>query len=177
MLKRQRKTVELTSLLDLLFVMIFLSLLQTKNPPAKAEPEVAQKPKEETPAEVKPVEVKPKTATILPVTAIFHFYGVNNNPDQPVGTYAMNGTFDKKSGELALGGVSWISRPEGYDMVPLKGRINGAANSFTGKIDFQDCEEFTLKRKSKIAGSDIAGEWAGSYVCFQGETGLTLTIQ
>lgn len=172
MLKRQRKTVELTSLLDLLFVMIFLSLLQTKNPPAKAEPQVTQKPKKET-----PVEVRPPPAAILAVTAIFHFYGVNNNPDQPVGTYAMGGTFDRKTGELALGGVSWISRPEGYDMVPLKGRINAAGNTFTGKIDFQDCEEFTLRRKSKIPGSDIAGEWTGSYVCFQGETGLTLTIQ
>jgi hypothetical protein len=184
MMRRYRRpTVQLTSLLDLLFVMIFLSLLQTKNPPAPTEdkpatPVTEAKPPapitEKVAAPTAPAPEKPAKIT---VNAIFHFYSTPRNQQVPTGTFAMNGTFNQQNGQLELGGVSWINRPEHYDMIPLKGKIDAAGATFTGRIEFQDCEEFTLKRTSKISGSSIAGKWEGKYICSQGETGLTLTLQ
>lgn len=173
MKRLKRGTVQLTSLLDLLFVMIFISLLQTKMMPPviEAPPVVAQEPKPTAPKPTAPKSTK------VSVTAIFHFFAPASNPRLPTGTYAMQGSFDAKDGSLALGGVSWINRPPGYDMVPLKGEISSDGTTFTGRIEFQGCEVFTLRRTSQISQSFIAGKWEGSYFCTQGETGLTLTIQ
>ncbi len=167
MIKRYKKpTVQLTSLLDLLFCMIFVSLLQSKTPPVK-----------ETKVEETPVSPTTKPLDIKSVTGIFHFYKTPNNTSVPTGTYAMSGVFDEKTRELRLGGVSWINRPEGYDMVPLKGSISENNQEFRGRIEFQDCQNFTLKRTTQISGSSLAGKWEGIYDCLQGETGLTLTLQ
>ncbi len=166
--RRKRPTVELTSLLDLLFVMIFLSLLQTKTP---------------TPVEAKPVEKKTQApvveaskpkAQIVAVNAIFNFYPTQSNPSLPSGSYHMNGTFDEATGQLQLGGSSWIKRPANYDMVPLKGNIDKATNTFRGRIEFQGCLEFVLRKET--ADQSFRGSWSGTYNCTQGETGLTLTI-
>lgn len=179
--KRKKPTVQLTSLLDLLFIMIFISLIQSKQLPymvtldtesTKMEtPEVEVKETERPPPEPKPQPV------VESITAIFHFYATSQNPDVPTGTYAMEGTFNNDTGELRLGGVSWINRPRGYDMVPLNGEIAPNAAELTGRIEFHGCEQFTLRRTSQISNSHIAGKWEGSYLCTQGETGLTLTIQ
>lgn len=181
MRRLKRGTVQLTSLLDLLFVMIFISLLQTKMmppvieaPPAVVEAPAPAQPKTKEEAKPKPAPPKP---TKVSVTAIFHFSAPASNPRLPTGTYAMQGSFDSKDGSLALGGVSWINRPPGYDMVPLKGEISSDGSTFTGRIEFQGCEVFTLRRTSQISNSFIAGKWEGSYFCTQGETALTLTIQ
>ena len=162
MLKRSRKaTVQLTSLLDLLFVMIFISLMQSKNVP------VTQK-KEQT----KVSKIAPNP--IVSIGAVFKFYPTASNPSIPSGSYRMQGTYNNKTGELRLGGLQWIDRPAGYDMVPLSGVINLTRHEFSGSIEFQDCEKFILKRQG--AGSDYKGSWQGSYFCFQGETGLTLEL-
>ena len=172
MKRRKRPTVELTSLLDLLFVMIFLSLLQTKAPPAPAPEAKAEEKKVEAPT---PVPVKEKPAPkIVAINAIFNFYPTTKNPTLPSGSYHMNGSFDESSGELKLGGSSWIKRPENYDMVPLKGSIDKATNTFRGRIEFQGCLEFILKKEA--ADESYRGSWSGTYNCSQGETGLTLTI-
>lgn len=173
----KRPVVQLTSLLDLLFVMIFVSLLQTKSAPSKAKTQAktppASRAKPKNKQKTEPAKPAPK---VVPVTAVFHFYATSRSPNVPTGTYSMRGSYDKETGDIELGGTAWINRPAGYDMVPLKGKI-GNNETFTGRIDFQDCEQFTLRRTKRIPGSDIGGNWKGSYVCFQGETGLTLTIQ
>lgn len=170
MRRLKRGTVQLTSLLDLLFVMIFISLMQTKIvPPVIEVPPVVVEEKKTEQAKPRPTKV--------PATAIFHFYAPASNPRVPTGTYAMEGTFDAKDGSLRLGGVSWINRPAGYDMVPLSGVISSDGATFTGRIEFQGCEVFTLRRTSQLSHSFIAGKWEGSYFCTQGETALTLTIQ
>lgn len=182
---RKRPVVELTSLLDLLFVMIFVSLLQTKAPQAKNETKPDPKPVETAVAQsepkAEPIEVVKEPAPkpepiIVPITAVFHFYATARSPGTPDGAYSMRGEYNRENGSLSLGGTSWIKRPAGYGMVPLKGVI-GAGESFTGQIEDPGCAQFTLKRTERIGNSDIAGKWEGSYFCAQGETGLSLTIQ
>jgi hypothetical protein len=168
MRRRRRPTVELTALLDLLFVMIFLSLLQ-----AKSQPPVESKPVEpETKAPM--AEQAAPTPKIVSVSAIFNFYPTKSNPTLPSGSYHMNGSFDEATGQLQLGGSGWIKRPENYDMIPLKGSIDKATNTFRGKIEFQGCLEFVLRKET--ADQSFRGSWSGTYNCTQGETGLTLTI-
>ena len=171
--KRPRRTaVELTSLLDLLFVMIFVSLMQQKNvtetppPVVKVVTEETQTTKAATPQKVN-----------FSITATFNFYGTAQNPNLPRGSYVMQGTYSTKTKELKLGGVGWLERPESYDMVPLSGVINESGTLFTGRIEFIGCEKFTLKRESKGSASPLSGEWKGSYDCSQGLTGLTLSIE
>ncbi len=177
MYKRLKKsTVQLTSLLDLLFVMIFVSLMQQKS----ATSEQAQAPTPvPTPVVQATPEVRPtvvSTPTYYSLQAKFNFYATPSNPGLPTGTYLMQGSYDMKTGRLQLGGVSWLERPTNYDMVPLSGEINPNLETFVGRIEFQGCKKFTLSRVKKGNGSPISGEWKGTYDCTQGETGLTLTI-
>lgn len=167
--KSKKSTVQLTSLLDLLFVMIFVSLLQQKT----ADTKVESKPVK---VEAK-VETQKVQQTKFSVSAVFQFYGTNSNPNLPSGKYLMEGRYNKKDGKLSLGGVGWIDRPKNYDMVPLSGMINGQEDTFVGRIESIGCNNFTLKRKAKNSGSPIAGEWIGTYDCSQGATGLTLSIK
>jgi hypothetical protein len=170
----KRPVVQLTSLLDLLFVMIFVSLMQTKGAPPKAAETPKEAPKVETPA---PAPKEAIQTGKIAVNATFNFFAPASNPGLPEGSYAMEGTFNQDTGFLQLGGVEWLNRPANYEMVPLKGTIDSAREVFTGNIEFPDCREFTLKRITKGSGSPIAGKWKGSYVCSQGETGLILTFQ
>ncbi len=168
--RRPKKTVvQLTSLLDLLFVMIFVSLMQQKAPQAVKE---EMKKKEIT----TPVTQKSTQQTKFLVEAEFHFYRTQSNPNIPDGKYLMQGTYDKQTGALKLGGVGWIEKPQHYDMVPLSGKIGPSEKTFTGRIEFQSCQEFTLRRTSSQGSSPISGKWEGSYQCAQGSTGLTLSI-
>ncbi len=186
--KTKKTTVQLTSLLDLLFVMIFVSLIQQKSAaPIKVET-VAEKKvvEQEVPPVAKPI-IKPTAkpistpAPIKPtrytVRATFNFYGTPNNKALPRGSYVMQGQFDEKTRKLQLGGSHWIERPKHYDMVPLSGEINTANNEFRGRIEFQGCQEFTLKKVAQSGDKAISGSWKGEYSCSQGPTGLTLTIE
>lgn len=183
--KLKKPVVQLTSLLDLLFVMIFVLLLQSKAPPTKGEPAPKAEPvakvetpkKIEQPKKIEPVPPKPVKPTKISMGAIFHFYATAKSPSVPTGIYSMQGSYNTKSGELKLGGTNWVKRPNGYDMVPLSGVIDEKAGTFTGRIEFQGCKEFTLYRTLNNTGSPVAGKWEGSYTCSQGETGLTLTLK
>jgi hypothetical protein len=164
-MRYRRPVVQLTALLDLLFIMIFVSL----NHQTKAEPEVK--------APVPEVVQEAPTPKEYSVAAEFHFYGTDQNPNIPVGAYAMKGTFNPANGKLQLGGTNWINQPRDYDMIPLNGIINKNQTHLKGSIEFSGCKEFVLMRASKEKGSEIAGDWIGKYVCLQGETGLTLKIK
>ena len=189
--KIKKPVIQLTSLLDLLFVMIFVSLLQTKSTPTQAEskkppaprPAPVQKPVEK-PVQKKVVAKKPAPAkpVVVAVNAVFHFYPSASSPNIPSGKYAMGGQFNSKTGELQLGGTSWISRPKGQaanieiDMVPLSGVIDSSNRTFTGRIEFSNCREFNLYKVEEFSTTPISGKWEGTYTCLQGTTGLTLTI-
>lgn len=177
----KKTVVSLTSLLDLLFVMIFVSLIQQKNITKDMKPIKKIGKTTFIKTKVKPKKtVKKPTPPILKtytVEAIFYFHPTNSNPSIPSGTYNMKGSFDEKSRKLALGGVSWVNRPKNYDMVPLSGKIEKGDSLFVGRVEFPGCKMFTLKRIKTISHSPISGTWEGIYECTQGSTGLTLTIQ
>ena len=164
----KKSTVQLTSLLDLLFVMIFVSLLQQKP--------VTEAPKVKTPVKQEIAKSKAPVLKTIPLEAQFYFYGVNSAPNIPQGKYLMQGSYNQKTGKLRLGGVGWLERPKNYEMIPLSGTIGSSKKTFRGRIEFQTCKEFTLQRISTEGSTEISGKWKGSYVCAQGATGLTLTI-
>ncbi|PIK15737.1 hypothetical protein [Halobacteriovorax sp. JY17] len=164
----KKSTVQLTSLLDLLFVMIFVSLLQQKP--------IAEAPKAKAPAKQEIAKTKTPILKTIPLEAQFYFYGTNSSPNIPQGKYLMQGSYDQKTGKLRLGGVGWLDRPKNYEMIPLSGVIGTSKKSFRGRIEFQTCKEFTLQRISNEGSTEISGQWKGSYICAQGATGLTLTI-
>lgn len=170
----KKQTVQLTSLLDLLFVMIFVSLIQQKEVTQKSPAKTAKVPVKKAPIKK---EISKPMQTFFTVRATFNFYGTNSNPSIPNGSYIMSGSFDKKNGELKLGGVGWVKRPANYDMVPLMGVIDSSQKFFKGRIQFQGCKEFILERKTISKATPISGDWVGSYNCSQGATGLTLTIK
>lgn len=172
---RKKPVVQLTSLLDLLFVMIFISLSQqkstveTKTKVVTKTVTVIKAPKVETPS-------KPKKV-VHSIKALFNFYATAGNPGIPEGTYRMSGIYNSETGELSLGGMEWVVQPKNYDMVPLKGKVESSQDFFTGRIQFQGCKQFSLRRESKGSGNPISGTWKGQYDCSQGVTGLTLTIE
>lgn len=168
--KRQKRVVELTALLDLLFMMIFISLAQSKQVPPKVE---TAETKIEKTSEAKAQEPQGRVA----ISAIFHFHAAASNPGIPEGKYRMEGTFNYDTGSLSLGGSAWIDRPQNYDMVPLSGTINHERDMFKGAIEFPHCTQFTLRKVSSTSTSPVSGVWKGEYNCSQGDTGLTLTIE
>jgi hypothetical protein len=170
--KNTRKTtVQLTSLLDLLFVMIFVSLLQQKKidpVPVKAKPVKTVVKKTKTP----PV----KKQVLFSLSAQFNFYGTANNKALPAGSYKMQGRYNDKTGELQLGGISWINQPANYDMAALSGKVNSSKDKFSGRVELGGCKQFTLKKIKAGGKTPISGQWMGTYDCSQGLTGLTLEI-
>jgi hypothetical protein len=176
--KNKKTTVQLTSLLDLLFVMIFVSLIQQKNIQQKVEEKKVTKTEvvKTTVVKAEKVTVETPVPQKEPIPAVFEFYATANNPGTPEGSYEMQGTFDEKSGKVNLFGANWIKRPTGFDMVPLNGLVDDAKSSLRGKIDSPWCKTFKLSRMKINPGNSISGIWKGVYDCGQGSTGLTLTI-
>jgi len=180
--KLKKPVVQLTSLLDLLFVMIFVLLLQSKAAPTKAEPTPKPEPKPIAKVEPKPEpKPTPKPKKVVPkifaLEAVFHFYATAASPNVPTGIYAMQGSYNAKNGRLSLAGTKWVKQVPNFGMVPLSGFIDEKTGTFTGRIEFQNCEEFSLYKTQSDTGSPVAGKWEGTYTCGQGETGLTLTLR
>lgn len=113
----------------------------------------------------------------MAINAVFEFGPSQYNKEIPKGAFGMKGSFDHGSREFSLKPVKWINRPENYEMVEMTGKVNAEGTSFTGKVNFDDCKEFILKRMSRNGSSLISGKWEGSYICAQGVTSLKLTIK
>lgn len=171
----KKSVVQLTSLLDLLFVMVFVSLLQQKNIPVpnlKKEPVKAK-------VVVKPILKKPETPKLQNalVGATFNFVANSNSAQAASGAYRMQGTFDAESRNLSLLGQKWLDKPnDNYGMVPLEGQLSEDFKTFTGRIQFLGCKPFTLRKTLAIGTKPYSGKWEGKYDCAQGLTGLVLTI-
>jgi len=62
----------------------------------------------------------------------FIFGPSQNNPDIRNGSFSMNASFDTTSKSLILTAKDWIERPEGYEMINIKGTISN--NTMSGGI-------------------------------------------
>jgi hypothetical protein len=178
--KCKKTTVQLTSLLDLLFVMIFVSLIQQKTAPVKTTPKPSPKPVV-VKTVVKKVE-KQKLAQLpklkqFSLSAEFTFYATATNPNVPRGSYTMRGEYDEKTRDFKLFGIRWIDRPDGYVMTPIVGNLQTGDTQIKGKIDFPQCQIFTINKTANGDSNPISGTWEGTYDCGQGITGLTLKIK
>ena len=170
--KRAKKgAVSLTSLLDLLFVMIFVSLLQQKEVTPLPVEETKEKIVEKTP-EVKPTKIES-------ITAEFFFQGVSL-PYQ--GRYSMKGFVNNETGMINLSTLAWINKPTlqnkniEVDMVALSGKLSEDKMSMNARVAYIGCKEFKINKVSGTTSS-LVGEWKGTYVCREGSTKLTLTIK
>ncbi len=83
------------------------------------------------------LELRWTSATELEAEFDFH-----HAPTGVRGRFRMRGT-RAASGLIQLAPLSWITRPEGYEMVAMHGRI-GADGVFRGRIDHAACGEFTV---------------------------------
>ena len=177
--RRKRPAIQLTSLLDLLFIMIFVSLIQSQSL------SIQDRELDESFEIIEDIEVHidvnlpedvNEILTPYQVHAIFHFYPVDKGT-MSEGKFKMIGHYDPSIRKLELVGKRWLERPEGYDMVPLSGVLADSGSIFSGKIDFPGCEQFYLTRTQGEDLERIVGQWQGTYICSQGETGVSLTIK
>jgi hypothetical protein len=109
-------------------------------------------------------------------SATFNFYPLTSNPNVPVGSYTMTGTYHSAA-KIVLHGHKWILHPPGFDLVGLTGKITG--KRFHGTVQGTDCTTFSLtKPAGHPARANVIGTWKGEYFgCGQGTTGLRLVIK
>jgi hypothetical protein len=74
-----------------------------------------------------------------------------------MGEYLMQGTYNKKTGELKLGGVGWLNRPKHYDMVPLSGKLAAQGKLLLEELSFKPvrslpCKERRHQREHPLVG-------------------------
>jgi hypothetical protein len=94
-------------------------------------------------------------ATPSSLNATFRFLPVATNPNVPDGVFSMRGTYDARSGAVALHGESWIVRPADYEMVDLTGALERTSNAIaiSGQVHFppapEGCTSFRVLRDGK----------------------------
>ena len=172
--KLKKKTgIQLTSLLDLLFLMVFLSLLQTQVPSGPTQQKVEEVLAETAPTKrlTSPEPAKAPRSPNEELRAQFEF-----RSGTTYGQFLMRGKFDPQKNSMKLVGIQWVERPPQYDMVPLEGTFNSDFRSFSGQIDSANCSQVQLQKKEGPSGGP-QGVWVGSYTCLQGSTDLALTIE
>ncbi len=76
------------------------------------------------------------------------FFALPENPDVPSGSYKVEGSFEPRSHGFTMKGVSWITRPSGYQMVDASGTLSSDGTRIAGRIEFIGCTDFMMTRKS-----------------------------
>lgn len=67
--------------------------------------------------------------------AVFHFFGLPENPRVPEGCYTMTGTFSRTSGNLTLTGVRWLKSPgPRFVMVGIQGTVDADGRNLSGNV-------------------------------------------
>jgi hypothetical protein len=66
--------------------------------------------------------------------ALFHFYGLPENPGVPEGCFSMSGFFDPASGVLNLTAGAWIVRPHNFMTANVSGNLDPTGQILTGRI-------------------------------------------
>jgi hypothetical protein len=87
------------------------------------------------------------------IKATFSFGPLPENPDVPKGLYEMRGTFDPSTRSVILHGARWISEPDGYVMVDLKGRVAQTGQNISGVVPgLAGCTNFEIWRAAELIG-------------------------
>ncbi len=82
----------------------------------------------------------------LQLEAQFRFYALPENPRLPSGAFELTGTYDPALGILDLYPSKWVERPEGYDLVGVKGVLDDDGQSLKGALDGVGCGAIMLRR-------------------------------
>ena len=79
------------------------------------------------------------------VEGIFLFYPTQSNLNAATGRFIVRGSYFS-DGSLILGGGAWIERPDGYDAVSLRGKVDSALNTFSGVVPECFNTAFSVKK-------------------------------
>ena len=93
--------------------------------------------------ETKVPEVQPEH---LQIEAQFRFYALPENPRVPTGAFELTGTYNLALRILDLYPSKWLERPEGYDLVGVKGVLDEDGQSLKGALDGAGCGAIILRR-------------------------------
>jgi hypothetical protein len=77
------------------------------------------------------------------------FYPLPEEPNLPRGRFTIAGTFDIASRILVIHGVSWLERPQGYEMVDVTGMLSVDGRTVVGTIDSASCSDFRVLFEGK----------------------------
>ena len=91
--------------------------------------------------ETKVEEVQPDHQQI---EAQFRFYPLPENPGVPTGAFELTGTYNLALRILDLYPAKWLERPEGYDLVGVKGVLDEDGQSLKGALDGAGCGAIML---------------------------------
>jgi hypothetical protein len=72
----------------------------------------------------------------------FAFFPLPDNPRVPKGRFAIEGSFNPKSGRVDIKGAKWIEQPTNYRMVDLHGVVSDDGSAIDGKVEFTGCSGF-----------------------------------
>jgi hypothetical protein len=87
----------------------------------------------------------------IQIAARFHFYALPENPAVRSGEFELSGTFDPDLGLLDLYPSKWIDRPDGYNLVGLRGMLEEDRQGLKGAIDAAGCGAIVLRRAADAA--------------------------
>ncbi|HAH65799.1 MAG TPA: hypothetical protein DCL72_10075 [Rhizobiales bacterium] len=87
----------------------------------------------------------------IQIAARFHFYALPENPAVQSGEFELSGTFDPDLGLLDLYPSKWIDRPDGYNLVGLRGMLEEDRQGLKGAIDAAGCGAIVLRRAADAA--------------------------
>ena len=79
------------------------------------------------------------------VEGSFSFYPTSLHPETPTGRFVIVGSY-YYDGSLILDSGAWVEKPEGYITISLRGKVNSAFDTFTGKVPECFNGEFSLKK-------------------------------
>jgi hypothetical protein len=108
-----------------------------------------------------------------PVEGFFEF-GPEDEAAPESGAFRLRG--DRTDGSLSLGGLDWIDQPEGSSMVGIEADVSeDGGDELAGTVVGAGCESFSVTRVSSDPW--YVGTWQGGYICAQGRTDMTLTLE
>lgn len=83
------------------------------------------------------------------VEGSFSFYPMSSSADMATGRFVLVGSY-YYSGSLILDSGAWIEKPEGHQTISLRGKVNSAADTFTGTVPECFNAEFSLEKMHRM---------------------------